>query len=362
MIGYNEKKVAKGQGECIHAGNYLKDAEQLSVAEKKERFKEVMELNRQTRNKGVSLVIQFAPGERLSRDELLDVSADMMKGIGFERQPYLLYEHYDTFHQHMHLVTTNIRHDGKKIEDHWSGIRQVQPTCRAVEEKYGLMRGKSGRIVRHDPTKKVQYGKEATFEAVSGTLHYVLDNYGYGSLPELNAVLRLYNLRAYPGRPGGKLHENRGLLYQVLDEEGKPMHAPIKAGSIPYKPMLDFLERRFAANGGPDERGLRYTRYLVDQAVGEGPGSSAEFREVLRRRGLEAVALDGSQGPELFFVDMEKRRVMAAGDLGDGYTAEALGRRLGFDPAAKMSHALDVSLSQEVGLEQEYGFRKGMRR
>ena len=53
---------------------------------------------------------------------------------------------------------------------------------------------------------------------------------------------------------------------------------------------------------------------------------------------------------------------MAAGDLGDGYTAEALGRRLGFDPAAKMSHALDVSLSQEVGLEQEYGFRKGMRR
>ena len=39
-----------------------------------------------------------------------------MQGIGFGNQPYLVYQHHDAGHPHIHMVTANIQADGQRIK------------------------------------------------------------------------------------------------------------------------------------------------------------------------------------------------------------------------------------------------------
>jgi len=57
-------------------------------------------------------------GRAMSPEELTDFSRELMKGIGYGRQPYFVYSHHDTGNNHVHIVTTRIQPNGKPIPDH----------------------------------------------------------------------------------------------------------------------------------------------------------------------------------------------------------------------------------------------------
>ena len=44
----------------------------------------------------------------LNKEKLCAIAETYMKAIGFEKQPYLVYRHYDAGHPHIHIVSTNI--------------------------------------------------------------------------------------------------------------------------------------------------------------------------------------------------------------------------------------------------------------
>ena len=51
--------------------------------------------------------------------------------------------------------------------------------------------------------QKVTYGKSPTKRVITNVLDAIISNYKYASLPELNAILKIYNLTADRGREGG---------------------------------------------------------------------------------------------------------------------------------------------------------------
>jgi len=55
----------------------------------------------------------------LNKEKLCAIAEAYMKGIGFEKQPYLIYQRQDAGHLHIHIVSTNIQRDGSKIEMNW---------------------------------------------------------------------------------------------------------------------------------------------------------------------------------------------------------------------------------------------------
>ena len=61
VLHYNEEKVKKGQAECIYAGNYLKEAGELTRKEKRERFNAALEGNQRVVNTDMHIKLQFAP-------------------------------------------------------------------------------------------------------------------------------------------------------------------------------------------------------------------------------------------------------------------------------------------------------------
>jgi hypothetical protein len=336
LLYYNEKKIGRNQAQCIYAGNFVQDVADISPREKRKIFRERIELNQRPFSSGISLLLEFAPGKTLDQDTLIDISWDFMRDIGYGSQPYLVYRHDDTAYQHLHIITTNIQHDGARIPDHYFGEYVMQPVRQTIMEKYGLDNRPPASLQRHDPREKIQYGKTFTRQAIADTLQYVLDNYHYRSLGELNAALRLYNLKVISGKPDSWLYRNRGLMYQITNEHGKAMNAPIKASDFDFKPTLDNLEQRFTQHILPPSEASRPRRTL-DDAIRNTPANADQFTDLLRRDRLATVPFHDRQGTlnDLFFVDLATKWVLSPGDLGRPYDPATIRQTLGFDPFVK---------------------------
>ena len=93
--------------------------------------------------------------------------------------------------------------------------------------------------------QKVQYGKSETKRAIANVLDHVLNTYKYTSLPELNAVLYQYNMIADRGDESSRIYQNGGLVYRILDANGKKVGVPIKASDFYNKPTLKCLQEKF---------------------------------------------------------------------------------------------------------------------
>ena len=94
----------------------------------------------------------------------------------------------------------------------------------------------------------VQYGRTESRKAINTVLNYVLNEFKYSSLPELNAVLNLYNVHADRGSEESRVFKNKELLYKILDQNSKPIGVPLKASVFYSRPTLKFLEEKFRVN------------------------------------------------------------------------------------------------------------------
>jgi len=254
-LRYNEEKVEAKQAECILAANFLKDADRLTYNDKLNRFHRRMELNTDV-STSYHISLNFHPSDKLSNPILQEIARVYMKELGFERQPYLVYKHNDAGHPHLHVVTTHVQRNGDPIIMYKMGENQSEKARQLIEQQFNLVPGEKKREPRV-PDKNVMltitYGEKSTARSISNVVQHVTENYRYASLEELNIILRLYNVEAYRGKEGTKLYQNRGLLYRVLDKQGKYIGVPIKASFFDFKPTLDNLEKKF-------ERNLTYKR------------------------------------------------------------------------------------------------------
>ena len=331
-IYYNEHKIRLGVAECIYAGNFLKDAADLTRIEKRQWFSRQIALNPWVEANALHITINFAPNEQLDREKLIGIAKDYMEGIGFKEQPYLVYQHFDAGHPHLHVVTTNIRDNGDPINLHFIGLKKSEPTRKAINEKYGLMKAEGRKReqldpMRADPPEVLQYGKRPTVEAITDVLYYVLHHYRYRDLMELNAVLQLYNLRANPGKPGGRIHAHDGLLYRMLDNKGKYIGNPVKASAIYFNPGLKWVEHKFQVNREIDPVMRMRLQVEIDQAIRQRPASWEDFAKSLQREQIAAVPhLDNQkQLAGMNFIDLKMKGVIKATDLWKDHIGNVLG-------------------------------------
>lgn len=205
IFNYNENKIKEGVAACIGAENYPVDVEKMSIKMKINRLLNQMKLNENVKRNSIHISLNFDVSENnFPREKLLAIAKDYMKKLGFGKQSYLIYQHHDAAHPHLHLVTTNIEADCKRIDLHHLGIRKSEPARKAIEIRFGLIRAETHKAQLQNqlklvPISKVTYGKLQTRAAIQNVLTNVLGQYHYTSLPELNAVLKQYNIKAERG-------------------------------------------------------------------------------------------------------------------------------------------------------------------
>ena len=359
-IYYNEQKVTRRQAECIYAANYLKDVDHLSLDDKRQRFNDLLELNHRPGKKGNHIVLEFPPGEDHPNDKMIAITASYMQRIGYRDQPYLVYRHRDTAIPHVHVVTTIIRPDGRTIRDDFMALRISEPARKAVELEFGLAKAGGNKRAWQPataPVRRIDYGKLPNLETLASTLHYVLHNFRYRSVAELNAILRLYNLTAKTGRPGSRLQQLGGLLYQVIGDNGKSRGAPLKASSLPFKPTLSWLRQKFDEHKTLNPATIRNTRVAFEASLRERPANAPAFQDALRRNQLALTLTSQTNSTpdgttNLLLVNLADKTVLNITELGPNYDLPAIHNRLSFDPL-QLNPAIEQHKQQQKQSQQK---------
>lgn len=169
-LNYNEQKVQQGVAVCIYAHNFLKEAEQLNFYEKLHRFEHLIALNKRASTNTVHISLNFGLNENLKKQKLIEIASTYMEKIGFGGQPYLVYQHYDAGHFHIHVVTTNIqKKNGRRISLHNIGKNQSNTARKEIEILYGLQKAEEQNIKKTQRIKTTKRSKSHLWKSAHQT-------------------------------------------------------------------------------------------------------------------------------------------------------------------------------------------------
>ena len=332
-LNYNETKVKQGVAGFLDAGFYLQDPQQLTFHSKLSRLAARNALNTRVKVNTLHVSLNFSPDEKLSAGQLKAIAGRYLAMIGFEKQPYLLYEHKDSGHPHVHLLTTTIRADGTAINLHNIGRNQSEKARKALEKEFHLKPAQQQKPVdfalKPANLKAVQYGKFETKKAIAAVLQSVIPGYHYSSLAELNAVLAQYNVAAERGKEQSRIYKNGGLVYRILDKNGARTGVPVKASAFHFKPTLKALEKRFAACDPELFKHKARVKNAIDLTFLNQRHSLESLVQALEKQGVRMVLRKSEKGLVygLTYIDMRTKCVYNGSSLGKNYSAKTVQER-----------------------------------
>lgn len=368
IFNYNESKVKSGVAKCILASNYPMDAQDLTVIHKLNRLLNQAKLNENLKNNSMHISLNFAKDELLDEDKLVAIAEEYMKAIGFGDQPFLVYKHDDASHPHIHIVSTIVRSDGSRIDIHNIGRNKSEPARIAIEKKYNLVEA-SRQNKKENPIKPIDIigdggTKLETKNAISKVLNAVLTTYNYTSIPELNAVLKNYNITADRGKESSRVYQKNGLYYRLLDAEGNKVSTPIKASLFYQNPGLKFLQKRFLENEKSRKPYRNLLKNKIDQTLNSDLKSIEDLKEKLEQEKIQLICRTNPEGIiyGLTYIDHESKYVFNGSKLGKAYSAKAIQERFQMDTkqsfrATKNTSSKPYHNSKNKGFQQSNGFQ-----
>lgn len=340
-LSYNENKVKAGVARCIMANQFGCEPKELNFHSKLNRFEKLTTRNQKTKTNTVHISLNFDITENISQEKLCQIASVYMDKIGFGDQPYLVYQHHDAAHPHIHILTTNIQENSRRIDIHNIGRNQSERARKEIEKSFNLVQAESKKkkqeLINPINVKRAIYGKSETKRSISNAVRMVSHTYKYTSLPEFNAALRQFNVVADRGKEGTKMHSKKGLQYSLLDEKGNKIGIPIKASSIYGKPILPYLEKQFKLNDVLRQPHKDRVRNCIDKCFkGTESITQSAFGQALQREGIYVLLRQTNDGKVygITFVDNKTKVVFNGSDLGKPYSAKAILDRISDTPYA----------------------------
>lgn len=362
IFNYNENKVKEGIAECIGAENYPINADKISSKMKLNRLLKQAALNENVKRNSVHISLNFDSSDKnLSKEKLMEIAKVYIEKIGFGEQPYLVYQHFDAGHPHIHLVSIKIRADGSRIDTQNIGRNQSEKARKEIEKSFGLVvaderkRRQAFQLKPIDP-RKIIYGQTETKRAITVVLDAVLEKYHYTSLPELNAVLGLYNVRAERGGESSRMYQHQGLLYQVLDDQHNSVGVPIKASLFYNKPTLKFLEGQFEKNNTDKQKHVTHIKNIIDLFFLNRKGAHLnELIQCIKQEGIDTVIRQNKEGfiYGITFIDHRTKCVFNGSALGRQYSAKGLQERLLTEKVFEPKSLTPSAQKQIIGLQPQ---------
>ena len=321
-IGYNFKKVEKGEASILLAAELYQDKEgTYTMAEVFADMQALIPEKCRTKKMVFHCSLNPHPDEKLSDETLIQIAKEYMEALGYGKQPYIVFKHNDIAREHIHIVSLRVDSRGQKINDRFEKRRSKQITD-ALERKYNLI--PSSKVSEHAAEMlKVDIDRGNIKEQVASVLRMVLKHYCFCSLGELNAILSAYNLAVEEVKTEFRGRKYDGLVYVPTDDKGGKISTPINASDIGrgvgYTAVLNKMQKSKQAI-----KPLKsIIRNKVLQTMRTSPKTEEELRQRLEEQGLRAVIRKNESGRiyGITFIDDKAGIALNGSRLGKGYAA-----------------------------------------
>jgi hypothetical protein len=126
-VRYNTNKVDSGKGELMKVSGFgaLNALGVLKPEDYKNHLKAVSALNKRVTNAQFHATIS-TKGREHDKYVLTQIATEWLNKMGYGDQPYLIIFHKDTANNHVHIVTTRVDRQGKKISSAFEKVRGSQ--------------------------------------------------------------------------------------------------------------------------------------------------------------------------------------------------------------------------------------------
>jgi hypothetical protein len=123
-VRYNTNKIGSGKGELMKVSGFgvLNALGVLKPEDYKNHLKAVSALNKRVSHAQFHATIS-PKGREHDKYALTEIATEWLKKMGYSDQPYLIIFHNDTANNHVHLVTTRVDRQGKKISSAFEKVR-----------------------------------------------------------------------------------------------------------------------------------------------------------------------------------------------------------------------------------------------
>ena len=322
-LGYNFKKVEKGEASILLAAELYQDREgRYTMEDVLADMQAVIPEKCRTKKMVFHCSLNPHPDEKLSDETLTQIAKEYMETLGYGKQPYIVFKHNDIAREHIHIVSLRVDGEGKKINDRFEKRRSKQITD-TLERKFGLITSSKVTDREIEEVSKIDTTKGNIKEQVSETLRSVLKHYKFCSLGELNAILTVYNLTVEEIKTEFRGKKYDGLVYVPTDDKGDKVSTPIHASDIGRGVGYTAVQNRMQKSKQAIKPLIPAIRNKVLQTMRTSPKTEEELQQRLEEQGLRVV-IRKNEGGRIYgitFIDDKEGIALNGSRLGKGYAA-----------------------------------------
>ncbi|MBO9572632.1 MAG: relaxase/mobilization nuclease domain-containing protein [Chitinophagaceae bacterium] len=252
-VDYNERKCKKEKASILHHegfGFLMESANKIDRRQAK-RYLEIHSANNsRIRNKQFHAVLS-CKGKSISPDRLKSYGLEIVHRLGYAGNPILVYGHNDTDNNHIHIISSRVDRDGRKIAHHFERKRANEILTDIIgidKEKQFNVDIEQCLAYRYETTAQFKLLLEQKgYTVKDGGSELVLYKYGNrsGSVPADTINKALF--KPQPDDPGIK--KIRALIWKYKKEHSVLPNAtdPKYTTAIPQftTPLNNFLHQRF---------------------------------------------------------------------------------------------------------------------
>ena len=322
-LGYNFKKVEKGEASILLATELYQDKEGTYTMEDVLADMEALIPKKCRTKKAVfHCSLNPHPDEKLSDEILAQIAKEYMEALGYGKQPYIVFKHSDIAREHIHIVSLRVDSKGRKINDRFEKRRSKQITD-ALEKRFGLIPSSKVADKAVEETPKIDTTQGNIKEQVASALRMVLKHYRFCSLGELNAILSAYNLTVEEIKTEFRGKKYDGLVYVPTNDKGGKISTPIHASDIGRGVGYTAVQNRMQKSKQAIKPLISIIRYRVLQTMRTSPKTEEDLLQRLEEQDLRVVIRKNESGRiyGITFIDDKEGIALNGSRLGKGYSA-----------------------------------------
>lgn len=324
-ILYNQQKVENGNGTVLFLKKVADTVDgKYSAQYFNKCFEPYLSANIKTEKTVRHISLNPDPKDTVSDEQFANMAQEYMERMGYGNQPYIVFKHTDIDRTHIHIVSTCVGIDGKKIPDDYDHPRSMA-ICRDLETKYNLNKATEQEQKQANKVFKAVNHKNGNNKSqIASVVRHLQKYYSYSTMGSYNALLSLFNITAEEVKGERNGQTVNGLVYFAMDKNGNKVSNPFKASLFGKDAGVTQLQKHFEQSKekmktSPARSVLKNTVELAIRTT----SNEKDFKKQLVEQGINTIVRRNESGRiyGMTFIDHESRSVWNGSQLDKSFSA-----------------------------------------